>query len=145
MEAIGPYFSLLIPVVALIAVFTFVSVATWSENRRREREAYYRHETYRKLMEHSGDASRQILQLMRQEEIQQQRKRIEGLKLGGLITLAVGGGIMVFLRFFEPIEGVYLVGLIPLLIGLVLAIYGFLLAPRPTDPGSTELRAKPDR
>ena len=125
----------LIPIVAVIAVFTFVAVATWSDNRRKERESYYRHETYRKIMETQGDSGKGVLALMREEEQQQQRRRIEGLKLGGMITFVVGVGSMVFLYYMIDDEAIYLTGLIPALIGLVLLLYGFFLAPRPDGRG----------
>ena len=59
-------------------------------------------------------------------------KEIEGYKVGGLITVAAGIGLGTFLYFLEPGSSVYVVGLVPLLIGLVLLLYGFILAPRPT-------------
>ena len=129
----------IIPVVAIISVFTFVAVATWAENRRKERESYYRHETYRKIMEQQGDAGKGVLALMREEELQQQRRRIEGLKLGGMITFVVGVGLIPFLYFLIDDEPIYLVGIIPALIGLVLLVYGFFMAPKtskPAGPGS---------
>ena len=46
------FYGLLLPIVTMVAVFTFVTVATWAENRRKERESYYREETYRKIVEH---------------------------------------------------------------------------------------------
>ena len=121
----------LIPVVAIISVFTFVAVATWAENRRKERESYYRHETYRKIMEHQGEAAEKVQALMREEEQQQQRRRIEGLKLGGMITFVVGIGSMIFLYSLIGDEPIYLAGLIPTLIGLVLLLYGFFKVERP--------------
>lgn len=124
------YFGLLLPIVAVVAVFTFVTVATWAENRRKERESYYREETYRKIVEHGGDSGERILRLIRDEETARARQRIEGLRLGGLITTVVGVGIMIFLGLLIEDEYVYMVGLIPLLIGLVLAFYGFFMAPR---------------
>ena len=43
--------------VGAIALFSFISVATWSDNRRREREAFYKSEALKKLAESpSGDA-----------------------------------------------------------------------------------------
>ena len=125
--------TLLIPIVAIISVFTFVAVASWSENRRKERETYYRHETYRKIMESPGNSTQAVVRLMRQEEMQQQRRRLEGLRLGGLITFVVGIGVMVFLYALVEEEPVYLVGIIPGLIGLVLIVHGFFLAEKPTD------------
>jgi hypothetical protein len=107
-----------------------VAVAAWSENRRKERESYYRHETYRKIMEQQGDSGKGVLALMREEELQQQRRRIEGLKLGGMITFVVGVGSMIFLYFLVDDEPVYWAGLIPGLIGLVMLLYGFFMVPR---------------
>jgi len=121
----------LIPVVAIISVFTFVAVATWAENRRKERESYYRHETYRKIMEQQGDAAEKVQALMREEEQQQRRRRIEGLKLGGMITFVTGIGSMIFLYMLIEEEPVYLAGLIPAMIGLVLLVYSFFMVERP--------------
>jgi len=124
------YYGMLLPIVAVVAVFTFVTVASWAENRRKERESYYREETYRKIVEHGGDSGERILRLIRDEETARARQRIEGLRLGGMITTVVGVGIMIFLGLLIEDEYVYLVGVIPLLIGLVLAFYGFFMAPR---------------
>ena len=43
---------------------------------------------------------------------------------------AVGIGVFALLRGLEHDEPVYLVGVIPFLIGLALLVYAFLLAPR---------------
>jgi cadmium resistance protein CadD (predicted permease) len=67
---------------------------------------------------------------MREEERNAERRRHGGLRLGGLISLAVGIGMMVFLRAVEYDKPVYLVGLIPLLIGVALLAYSYLLAPK---------------
>jgi len=52
------------------------------ENRRKEREAHYRHELMQKMLE-SGQSAQPILDLMRDEERAEERKRVEGFKLGG--------------------------------------------------------------
>jgi hypothetical protein len=122
---------LLIPIVAILAVFTYVGIATWSDNRRKEREAYYRHETYRKMLEQPEGSADAILKIMQEEELQKQRRRIEGIRLGGLITSVVGAGTMAFLFFLIKEEPVFWIGVIPLLIGLVLLAYGYFLAPKP--------------
>lgn len=120
--------ALLIPVVSIIAVFTFVAIAAWSDNRRRERESYYQHETYRKIMDHPGESTDAVLSLLRDKEAQERRKKVEGLRLGGMITFVVGIGVMIFLYALIDEEELYLVGLIPALIGLVLMLYGFFVA-----------------
>jgi hypothetical protein len=127
----------LIPVVGLVAVFTFVSVAVWAENRRKERESYYRHDVYKKMIENPEGGSREVLDLMRHEEAQQQRRRIEGLQLGGLITFVVGVGLTLLLFFLVEEEPVWLIGLLPLFVGLVLFVYGFVIARSPGEPPRT--------
>lgn len=127
---------LLIPIVSVVAVFTFVAVAAWSDNRRKERETFHRHETYRRMLEQPSESGREVLALMQQQELQQQQRRIEGLRLGGLITSVVGIGLMVFLFVLVDDEPIYLVGIIPLLIGLVLAVYGFFIVEKPDGGGS---------
>jgi hypothetical protein len=58
------------------------------------------------------------------------RRRLQGMQLGGLITTAVGIGVMVLLRGLVHDEPVYLAGLIPLLVGAALLVYVFALAPK---------------
>ena len=113
-----------------IALFSFLAVASWSDARRREREAYYRSETLKKIAETQGNGANSAIEFLREEEKSAARRRREGVKLGGLVTSAVGIGMMIFLRAIVNDEPVYLVGLIPLLIGVVLAAYSYLLAPK---------------
>ncbi len=120
----------LVPIVGSIALFSFLGVAAWSEARRKEREAYYTSDTLKKIAESSGEGARSALELLREQEKNAVKRRIEGMKLGGLITAAVGIGVMVFLRGIVRDEPVYLAGLIPLLIGLALLLYPLLLAPK---------------
>ncbi len=68
--------------------------------------------------------------MVREQEKNSVRRRLEGLKIGGLVTLAVGIGLMVLLRGLVRDEPVYLVGLMVLLIGVALLVYPFFLAPR---------------
>ncbi len=123
-----------IPVVGSIALFSFLAVASWSDARRREREAYYKNETLKKIAESSGEGARAAIELLREQEKSTVKRRLEGMKLGGLITAVVGIGVMVLLHGIANDEGpVYLVGLIPLLIGLALLVYAFLLAPKEVE------------
>ncbi len=122
-----------IPVVGSIALFSFLAVASWSDARRRERETYYKSETLKKIAESSGEGARAAIELIREQEKNSVRRRREGMKLGGLITAVVGIGVMALLRGLVPSEPVYLAGLIPLLIGLALLTYTFILAPKEVD------------
>ncbi len=86
-------------------------------------------DTYRKTNEPTGMGAEAVGGL-RQEENRRRQKQIEGYKLGGLITAAAGIGLGTFLYFTESDSSDYLVGLVPLMVGLVLILYGFVLAPR---------------
>jgi hypothetical protein len=119
-----------IPVIGSIALFSFLSVAVWSDARRKEREEYYRNETLKKIAESSGEGARAAIELLREQNNVVTKRRLEGMKLGGLITAVVGIGVMVLLHGLVRDEPVYLSGVIPLLIGLALLVYTFLLAPR---------------
>jgi len=112
--------------VAASGMWAFVAVVTWADIRRREREAYYRHETMKKLSE-VGESG---LALLREDERSAMRRRRENIKLGGLITAAAGIGLMIFLRAIDSNRPVYLAGLIGFLIGLALLSYSYILAPK---------------
>ena len=116
--------------VTMVSVFTFIAVAAWSDNRRKEREAYYKSEMVKKMTESQGPGGGSALELLREEEKIAVRRRLEGQKLGGLITSAVGIGLMIFLKAIDPGDQTFLVGAIPLLVGVVLLLYAYLVAPR---------------
>ncbi len=117
--------------VGSVALFSFVAVAVWSGERRREREAYYRSETLRKIAESQGAGSVSVVEFLREEERNAVHRRREGQKLGGLVTIGVGIGMMIFLRAMERNEEpAYLVGLIPLFVGVALLGYAYFLAPK---------------
>jgi hypothetical protein len=102
----------------------------WSDARRKEREEYYKNETLKKIAESSGEGAQAAIELLREQNRTVTKRRLEGMKLGGLITAVVGIGVMALLRGLVKDEPVYLAGVIPLLIGLALLIYTFLLAPK---------------
>lgn len=113
--------------VAAGGMWAFIAVVSWADIRRKERVAYYRHETIKKISEMPGESG---LALLREDERNTARRRRESIKLGGLITSAIGAGLMIFLRAIDPQEPVYVVGLIPLLAGFALLIYSYVLAPK---------------
>ena len=121
-----------------IALFSFLAVATWSGERRREREAYYRAETVKRLAELQGAGGQSAVEVLREEQRLEGIRKIEGIKLGGLITLAIGIGLTAFLAAMmsanQTHEPAYLVGLIPGLIGVALLVYAYVLAPLAPKP-----------
>ena len=118
-------------------LFSFLAVAAWTESRRREREAYYRSEVLKKAMELPGPESAAVLAHLKEQELaeirRQTREKRRSLLTGGLTTAAAGIGLMIFLR---PVvfrgQAVYLVGLIPLLVGLALVAGSSLVKDDPS-------------
>jgi hypothetical protein len=90
---------------------------------------YYRAETIKRIAEMQGAGAESVLAVLREEERVSTRRVREGLKLGGFITCAVGLGLLIVLRAIVPDMPVYLVGSIPLLVGLVLLAYGYNYSP----------------
>ena len=119
-------------IVAAIALFSYLSVSKYIDGRRKEREAYYRSETMRRMAETQGAGAAAAIELLREEEAITARKRLEGLKLGGLITSSIGIGLMIFLFFADDSRPhvAFLCGLIPLLVGVALLAYVYSLAGR---------------
>jgi hypothetical protein len=112
--------------VAVTASFSFIAVLVWTTARRKEREAFYRSETLKKLAESSVDSA---LQFLRETERIAARRTQAGLRLGGLLAVAGGAGAMIFLYAIEKNEPMYLAACVPLCVGVALLIYAQFLAP----------------
>ena len=128
--SIGPEFALFFFLaIGAISLFGFLSVAAWTGSRHGERAAYYNAEMMKKIAETGGERN-PALEYLRERERMKTAKRMEGFKLGGLINVGIGVGLLLLLHALVPVPGVYLVGLIPLFCGLALAAYGFWLGPK---------------
>jgi hypothetical protein len=168
-------------VAGAIGLFTFLAIASWSDARRKEREAYYRSEAIKKLAEMQGNVPDSVLQLIREalggetseanqrldkmlmmfypgvyrrerelyrrsemlkklstmpgattesalqyirdEDRRAQQRVNDGLRLGGMIGVASGIGLLIFVRAVMPDMPVYLIGLIPIFVGLALIAF----------------------
>lgn len=124
--------------VVMVSVFSFISIAVWTEARRKEREAYYKAESTRRLAEMHAEGAQHVIEMLREEErIRQaelrtkEAKIIEGMKIGGLINIAVGVALMFLIRGTNHENSAYLVGLIPGLIGVALLVYALFMVPKP--------------
>jgi hypothetical protein len=117
----------MIPMVLFVSLFTFLAFAVWFGTRQKEREAFYKSETLRRITESSGEGARQAIDLLREEERLKRIKTREGVKLGGLINLGVGIALVIFLWFLVSPK-VALCGLIPALIGVAMMVYIYYLA-----------------
>jgi hypothetical protein len=111
-----------------VAMFAFVSIATWVGTQSIERKARDRFALLKTLAETPGENAAQVLQMLRDQEERQaafkaaQERR--GFLIGGLACIASGAGLAVMLTALGGKSGAWTVGLIPLLIGLALVPFG---------------------
>ena len=125
----GLWMFLSIGAVALFVVF--IPTVTWIDKSSKEREAFYKAETLRRVTESSGEGAKSAIEMLREESRLERLKKREGMKLGGLICVAVGVALGIFLRIQTANDpsSPYLVGLIPGLIGLALLVYVYFMSP----------------
>lgn len=124
----GMWIFLAVGAIALFGIF--LPTATWMDHRQKEREAFYKAEMFRRITEAPGESSNAAVQLLREEERVKAVKVREGLKIGGIINIGVGLGLIIFLRALIPThQPVYLCGLIPGFIGVAMIIYVYFMAP----------------
>lgn len=116
-----------IPIVLFVSVFTFLVFAVWFGTRQKEREAFYKSETLRRISEASGDGAKAAIDLLREEERLKRIKAREGVKIGGVVNVGVGIGLVIFLWMLIGPK-VALCGLIPGLIGVALLAYVYYMA-----------------
>jgi len=132
-----------------VAFFSWVTVVGWAIQRRKEREAYYRHETENRFLDKGELSAEQLLGLRNQEEHARWLRRREGLKLGGVVTTALAIGFLAAFQFVDP-GGRSLAGIggIALIIGLALLLYVYALYPEykeldaNTTPSPTDKRSR---
>ncbi|MGA2170706.1 MAG: DUF6249 domain-containing protein [Terracidiphilus sp.] len=125
MNGMGLWMFLSVGAVALFVVF--IPTVHFIDSRRKEREAFYKSETIRRVAEASGDGAKATVELLREQNRIGLIKTREGLKIGGVINLGVGIGLVIFLRALVGSD-VALCGLIPGLIGVGMLVYVYVLA-----------------
>jgi peptidoglycan/LPS O-acetylase OafA/YrhL len=126
-ESFGLWMFLSIGAVALFVVF--IPLVSWIDSRRKEREAFYKADTLRRLAEASGEGARAALDMLRGEERLKAIRAREGLKIGGLVNVGVGIGLSIMLySIADGVHGPYLVGAIPGLVGVALLVYVYVMA-----------------
>ena len=108
----------------MIGLFAFLSVSLWTSSRREQHKMELRYERYRRMMEHPGPEADAVRALIAKEDQQRDTAAAAERRQGALTVLAVGIGLGAFLYFIAPKSGVYVVSLIPVLVGLVMLLTG---------------------
>jgi hypothetical protein len=116
-----------VPIVGSIMLFGFLSISVWVDGQRKEREAFYKAETLRRITETSGEGAKAAMDLLKEEERLKRIKSREGVKIGGVVNLGVGIGLTIFLWALVG-PTIALCGLIPGFIGVALLVYAFKMA-----------------
>ncbi|HEX3942166.1 MAG TPA: hypothetical protein VHX11_11840 [Acidobacteriaceae bacterium] len=114
--------------VGSLALFGFLAVATWSGSRASERIAYYENDMLKKLADSTEEGAKQAFEFLREQKRIEAHSRREGLKMGGLVTAAVGAALLVVPRGSIPMGPVLLASLIPLFIGIAMLVYVYAMA-----------------
>ncbi len=118
--------------VGAVALFViFLPAVNWIDARRKEREAFYKAETLRRITESSSEGAKAAVEMLREQNRLERIKKREGVKVGGLINIGVGIALIIFLRVLigaHEENSPYLVGLIPGFIGIAMLIYVYFLA-----------------
>lgn len=114
--------------VTFAVTMSFIAVVAWFDHKKKEREARFRDDTVRRITE-SGDSAAALEFLRETQRAEAQQVRTKA-RLAGLITIGAGAGLMIFLAGSVDGPPVYLVGLIPALVGVGLLIYSeFMMRP----------------
>ncbi len=123
----GLWAFLAIGAVSLFGIF--LPAMSWIEARRKEREAYYRSETIRRIAESSGEGAKAAMDMLREDARLRRIRMIEGMKIGGIFNLFLGVGLVIFMVvLLHGVHGPALVGLLPGFVGLGMLIYVLFLA-----------------
>jgi hypothetical protein len=135
-EVLIPIMIFSVPVVAIVGGITAGIVKTISQQRllelaQRERiAAIERGVDLSKLPPPPTGRFDDELSSMYLSPYESARRRSQGLMIGGLVTLAVGVSLAIFLALMETEKKAWAVGLIPGTVGIALLLSAWLVQPR---------------
>jgi Flp pilus assembly protein TadB len=117
---------------ASIAFFSFLVAHHWIDARTAERRARERFALLRRLADQPSDNVQRVIDLMREddarearrEEQKQEEARREELK-AGVILVATGVALAIFLGNLMPTRALWAVGLIPAFVGVVVGAFAY--------------------
>jgi hypothetical protein len=127
----GEVFAILIPIVLFVSLFTFLAIASLADNRRKQEEARGKYDFLRKLAEGGNFDVQKYMEYEQVDRRAWRERRIENLRLGGLILVGIGLSVAAF--FYAVVEenrGVASLGFIPAAVGAALFLGSWLMSRR---------------
>lgn len=107
-------------VAVMLGLFAFLAVSAWTSSQRDQREMQYRYQLYQRMVEHPGPVADEVRALLERDADRRQAAEIADKRNGGVVVLAVGVGLGTALYFLVPGKPVYLVSLVPGLVGVLI-------------------------
>ena len=121
----------------LLLIFAWTSVTYWISARATERRMRERYALLKALSERPADSVQMVLEQLRQDDAkEEERQRAKNAVMrrgkleGGFIMIVLGAGLGVFLYYLTPRSALWMISLMPALIGVVLAISTWLEKPK---------------
>ena len=121
----------------LLVLFTWISVTQWITAKAAERKMRERYALFKHLSERPAESVQLVLEQLHQDdarELEREREKAavawRGQNMGAAVVLAIGVLLTLFLYFIAPNKPVWLIGLMPVMVGVVLAISGWLEKPK---------------
>ena len=134
-EAFIPYMIFAIPIIAIVGGITLAIVRSLGRQRLIELAQQERIVALQRGIDPSKLAPLPVL--ADDDDLtpgisaaERDRRRSQGLLIGGVVTFAVGAGLSAFLAVIQTEERAWAVGLIPIMIGLALLLSAWIVAPK---------------
>ena len=134
-EAFIPYMIFAIPIIAIVGGITLAIVRSLGRQRLIELAQQERIAAIQRGIDPSKLAP---LPVVADDDdltpgisaAERDRRRSQGLLIGGVVTFATGAGLSAFLAVIETADRAWAVGLIPIMIGLSLLLSAWIVAPK---------------
>lgn len=134
-EAFIPYMIFAIPIIAIVGGITLAIVRSLGRQRLIELAQQERIAAIQRGIDPSKLAPLPVL--ADDDDLtpgisaaERDRRRSQGLVIGGVVTFAVGAGLSAFLAVIQTEDRAWAVGLIPIMIGLALLLSAWIVAPK---------------
>lgn len=138
---------MLVPVTFLMASGIYAAVVGFARQRRLEREALYRSDLHKKMVEEGRLTGAQLLAAKDMDRRDAWLARREQIKQIGIVMVALSLGLMGFSLFGDLDAAVRGAGFIPLALGVATLVYGRFMYPdyEPMERSGLEEGDEPPR